>query len=96
MRLRSGEFVILAVLCDGELHGNGIMQAVFRKTDGGLMLRSSGLYRVLRGLANKGFVEPVRRPDARPGGSGERTYYRITPMGRQVVQDEADKRAKGE
>ena len=95
MRLKSDEFLILVVLCDGELHGNGIMQAVYRKTNGGLMLRSSGLFAVLRRLTNRGLIEPVKRPHEHPGGTGQRTFYRITPMGRQSVEAEADARARG-
>ena len=85
----------LAVLCDGELHGNGIMQAVYRKTNGGLMLRSTGLYGVLGRLTRRGFIEQVKRPSEKGEGTGVRTYYRITPLGRQLVQTEADVRARG-
>lgn len=95
MPVKTAEFAILAVLCDGELHSNGIMQAVYRKTSGGLILRSTSMLGVLRGLANKGLIEVVKKPHERSGGTGQRDYYKITPLGRQVVQVEADERAKG-
>ncbi len=94
MKLKSDEFLILAVLCDGELHGNGIMRAVFRMTKGGLMLRSAGLYGVLGRLANRGLLEQVKRPNEQAGGTGVRTYYLITPAGRRIVEEEADARSK--
>ncbi len=95
MSLKSAEFLILAALCDGELHSNGIQQAVYRKTDGGLVLRSTGLYGSVRKLSGQGLVETVKKPHDQPGGTGRRAYYRITELGSEVVQDEADVRAKG-
>jgi len=95
MKLKSDEFLILAVLREGELHGNGIMQAVYQMTNGGLMLRSAGLYGVLRGLTNKGLIEAVKRPSERPDRPGHRTYYQISVLGRKLVQAEADARANG-
>ena len=96
MQLKSDEFLILAVVCEGELHGNGIMQAVYRKTNGGLMLRSAGLYGVLGRLMRRGLIEQVKRPSEGGGGTGARTYYRITARGRSIVQSEAEERAKGD
>ena len=85
MQLKSDEFLILAVLCDGELHGNGIMKAVYRMTNGGLMLRSTGLYGVLGRLTRRGLIEQVKRPTELGEGTGVRTYYRITSSGKQLV-----------
>jgi len=93
--LRSDEFLILAVLSDGENHGNGIMQGVYRKTNGGLMLRSAGLYGVLRRLTNRNLIEQVKRPHEDPEKEGMRTYYKITSLGLQVVASEAQSRAMG-
>ncbi len=90
--LKSDEFVILAVLTDGELHGNEIMQAVYRKTGGGLIVRSSGLYRILNGLVIKKLIERIKKEPA-PGQTAGRTYYRITVLGKHVVSKEIDKRA---
>lgn len=95
MLLNSAEFLILAVLCEGELHDNGILQAVYRKTNGGLVLRSTGLYGSIRKLSVQGLVETVKKPHDQPGGPGRRAYYRITELGREVVQREADARAAG-
>ena len=95
MPLKPAEFVVLAVLCDGELHGSGIQQAVFRKTNGGLILRSTGLYGTLRVLTRQGFIDQIKKPHNQPDIVGDRTYYRITQLGRQIVQNEAEMRAKG-
>ncbi len=95
MPLKSDEFLILAVLCDGELHGNGIMQGVYRKTNGGLMLRSAGLYGVLRRLTNRGLIETLKKPHVQRDRAGMRAYYRITDLGRRVVESEAEERARG-
>jgi DNA-binding PadR family transcriptional regulator len=95
MQLKSAEFLILAVLCDGELHSNGIQQAVYRKTNGGLVLRSMGLFRSIRTLTNQGLIETVKKPVGHPGRTGQRAHYSITELGREVVQREADARAEG-
>jgi DNA-binding PadR family transcriptional regulator len=72
------------------------MQAVYRKTSGGLMLRSTSLYGILRGLENRGLIESKLKQEMHPGATRGRTYYEITHLGREVVQAEADVRAKGQ
>jgi DNA-binding PadR family transcriptional regulator len=95
VKLKSDEFLILAVLCDGDLHASGIMQAAYRISGGGLVLRAAGLHGVLRRLKNRGLIEAVEQRNPEPGAAGHRSYYRITSAGRQVVQMEAEDRAKG-
>lgn len=95
MKLKSDEFVILAVLTEGEQHGSEIMRGVYRLTNGGLVVRSSGLFSILHGLTNKGLIESFKRPQKPAGSIDNRTYYRITPLGHQTVQKEVEARASG-
>lgn len=95
MKLKSDEFVILAVLTEGEKHGSEIMQGVYRLTNGGLIVRSSGLHTILRGLTHKGLIEPIKKQSVQTGASTSRTYYRITALGFQIVQREAEEKADG-
>ncbi len=95
MKLKSDEFVILAVLTEGEQHGSEIMRGVYRLTKGGLVVRSSGLFSILHGLTNKGLIESCKRPQKPAGPIDNRTYYRITPLGHQTVQNEVEARVSG-
>ncbi len=95
MKLRTDEFLILAVLCDGEMHTSGLMQAAYRKSGGGLVLRSAGLHGVLRRLVNSGLIARVEKPNPESGGASQRSYYRITAAGLHLVQLEAEERARG-
>jgi DNA-binding PadR family transcriptional regulator len=95
MKLKPDEFVILAVLCEGEQHSSEIMQGVYRLTNGGLIVRSSELYSILHGLTNKALIEPIKRSHEQSGLAGGRTYYRITPLGCEIVQGEAEEKARG-
>lgn len=95
MRLKADEFVILAVLTEGDKHGSEIMQGVYRLTKGGLMVRASGLYSILHGLNNKGLIESVKKSQEPARSIDNRTYYRITQLGRLTVQKEAEEKASG-
>jgi len=95
MKLKADEFVILAVLSEGEKNSNEIMQGVYRLTSGGLIIRSSGLYAILHGLTNKNLVQLLKKPHEQSGSIGKRTYYRITPLGLRVFQKEVEGKAQG-
>jgi len=84
------EFHILLSLADGDRHGYAILQDVGERTGGQIVLRTGTLYTVIkRMLDGRWIVES----DARPSGEDDdrRRYYRLTPLGRQVVKTEAQR-----
>lgn len=85
--LNAVDFLVLAVLSDGECHGYGIVQEITARTDGKIKLRPGNLYRVLDRLMERGFVEPKTRKRA---GNGSRQYYGITQAGRRVTLEHID------
>jgi DNA-binding PadR family transcriptional regulator len=86
--LKPVEFLVLAILKDGPLHGYGIVQEMTARTDGRISPRPGDLYRVLYRLDQKGLLEP----DAEKARCKEerRTCYRITQLGRKVLVSEAE------
>ena len=83
--LKRIEFLILAVVRTGPLHGYGIVQEISRRTDGGVKVRAGSLYRVLDRLMRRGFLELSDGPPSHD----RRTDYRITPAGEAAVRAEA-------
>ena len=84
--LKRIEFLILAVVQTGPLHGYGIVQEISRRTDGGVEVRPGSLYRVLDRLMHRGFLELADSPDP---SDDRRTDYRITRAGEVAVRAEA-------
>src|SRR5215208_4824882 len=76
----------LLALADGEKHGYAIIKEIARRTDGGVRLSAGTLYTLVkRSLADGLIVESDERPD--PSLDDERRrYYRLTPLGRNVVE----------
>ncbi len=89
--LTSVVFEVLLALADGERHGYAIMQEVENRTGGAVQLRAGSLYRAVNRLLETGLVaESQQRPD--PERDDERRrYYRLTALGRQVAQAEAQR-----
>ncbi len=82
--LNSIDFLVLAVLTDGERHGYGIVKEITDRTDGRVKLRPGNLYRVVDRLMERGVVEA--RSKKAPDSTGEpRQHYGITRFGRKVV-----------
>src|SRR5579863_3169176 len=91
-------FHILLALAHEERHGYGIMLDVAEQTGRGFQMGPGTLYGCLKRMLAADLIEESgERPDPDLGpGSGEerRRYYRITPLGRQTVRDEAQRLAK--
>lgn len=82
------QFQILLALTDADRHGYGIILDVEARTAGAVRLGTGTLYTALKGLADDGLIaEPARRPAAAHDDE-RRRYYRLTPLGRAVVQAE--------
>jgi DNA-binding PadR family transcriptional regulator len=84
-------FQILVALADQDRHGYAIMQDVAARTDGAMKLSPGTLYGSIKRMLDEGLiVELDERPD--PDHDDERRrYYRLTRLGREVAQAEADR-----
>lgn len=86
-------FQILVALADQDRHGYAIMQDVAARTDGRMKLSPGTLYGSIKRMLDQGLiVELDERPD--PDHDDERRrYYRLTRLGREAAQAEADRLA---
>jgi DNA-binding PadR family transcriptional regulator len=86
-------FYILLSLADGEKHGYAIMQEVGSITNGQMTMGPGTLYgSIKRMLAMDLIEESDERPDPALDDQ-RRRYYRLTPLGRQVLSAEAQRLA---
>ena len=87
--LRPVEFEVLLVLARGDAHGYAIIKEAEERSGGSPRLETGTLYRALRRLASAGLVKPAERRPAPDRDDERRTYYAITPFGRQAAAAEA-------
>ena len=82
-------FHMLLELTEGERHGYALKRAILWNTEGKLNLGSGALYGSINKMLERGLIEESdERPDPHLDDE-RRRYYRITPLGRRVVQAEA-------
>ena len=82
-------FHMLLELTEGERHGYALKRGILSRTNGKLNLGSGALYgSINKMLEEELIVESDERPDSHLDDE-RRRYYRITPLGRRVVQAEA-------
>jgi DNA-binding PadR family transcriptional regulator len=79
-------FLILTALADGTQHGYGIMTDVTRISGGRVRLRAGTLYAALDRLLGEGIVAADREEIV---GGRLRRYYRLTPVGAELLAAEA-------
>jgi DNA-binding PadR family transcriptional regulator len=88
--LQPAVFQILIALADQDRHGYAIMQDVAARTDGRLKLSPGTLYGSIKRMLEDGLiVELDQRPS--PDDDERRRYYRLTRVGRETAQAEADR-----
>jgi DNA-binding PadR family transcriptional regulator len=75
---------ILLCLAGEPQHGYAIMQEVARQSNGHYKLGPGTLYDNLQKLMTQGLVEDAPRQSA--DDDPRRRYYRITPLGRRVLE----------
>jgi len=81
-------FHILLALADEERHGYAVMRDIEARTDGLVKVGPGMLYGSIKWLLRDGFIEePARR--ARAHDDERRRYYRLTPVGRELLRAEA-------
>jgi DNA-binding PadR family transcriptional regulator len=89
--VKTNWFHILLSLAAEEQHGYGIMQEVLDRTEGKLRLWPATLYGTLARLIDAGLiVESDERPAAELDDA-RRRYYKLTPLGRRVLDLESQR-----
>ena len=86
--LTPAAFHILVTLADGSRHGYAIMKEVAARTSGEVKLNPGTLYTTIKRLVDEGSVVEVNAP---PGDDERRRYYKITPHGRHLAQEELER-----
>ena len=82
---------ILLVLAGGENHGYAIMREVAEHTGGKMRLGPGSLYGTIKRMLADGWIEELdERPDPEIDDE-RRRYYRLTGLGRKLVQAEAER-----
>jgi len=84
-------FHILLSLAGGEQHGYGIMQEVLQRTDGKVRLWPATLYGSIKRLIEANLIEESDERPAPELDDARRRYYRVTRLGRQVLDAECDR-----
>lgn len=88
--LKTNWFHILLSLAAGEQHGYGIMQEVLERSNGKIRLWPATLYGSLKRLIEAGLIEESgERP--RESEDARRKYYRLTRLGRRVLDAESER-----
>ena len=91
LRLSPAAFHIMLVLADGENHGYAIMREVQEQTQGRMRLGPGSLYGTIKRMLADGWIEESdERPDPQLDDE-RRRYYRLTGVGRKLVQAEAER-----
>ncbi len=89
--LHNNWFHILLSLVGTEQHGYGIMQEVLQRTNGAVRIWPATLYGTLQRLITDGLIE---ESDQRPSADlddARRRYYRLTRLGRKVLELECER-----
>jgi DNA-binding PadR family transcriptional regulator len=89
--LKTQWFHIMLVLAAGEQHGYGIMQAVLERTSGKVHLWPATLYGSIKRLIEADLIEESDERPARELDDARRRYYRLTRLGRRVLNAECER-----
>jgi len=89
--LKTQWFHIMLALAGEDQHGYGIMQEVLERTGGKVRLWPATLYGTIKRLIEADLIEESdRRPDSE-FDDARRRYYRLTALGRQVLDAECER-----
>jgi len=89
--LKPNWFHILLSLADREQHGYGIMNEVLDRTGGKLRLWPATLYGTIRKLIEEDLIEESGERPLPGEDDARRRYYRLTGLGRRVVEAETQR-----
>ncbi|MGH9593527.1 MAG: PadR family transcriptional regulator [Bryobacteraceae bacterium] len=84
-------FHILLSLVGGEQHGYGIMRDVSNRTAGRVRLWPATLYGSIKRLIETDLIEKSEERPAPELDDARRHYYRLTSLGRQVLDAECSR-----
>jgi DNA-binding PadR family transcriptional regulator len=85
-------FHVMLAMLDGAGHGYGIMREVERLTDGEVQLGPATLYRSIQKMVADGLIEELPAEHG-PEADERRRVYALTPFGRRVAREEAERLA---
>jgi DNA-binding PadR family transcriptional regulator len=88
--LTPAAFQVLLALACGHAHGYAVMQFVEEVTGGAVKLGPGTLYRTIARLLADGLVEETGSDDPDAPHDARRRYYRLTALGRQAAESEAE------
>lgn len=86
--LKTQWFHIMLSLAGGEQHGYGIMQDVLDRTMGKVRLWPATLYGSIKRLMEADLIEESDRRPAPEEDDARRRYYRLTALGKRVLDAE--------
>jgi DNA-binding PadR family transcriptional regulator len=89
--LKTQWFHIMLSLAGEEQHGYGIMQEVLQRTTGKVRLWPATLYGSIKRLIEAGLIEESTARPAPEFDDARRRYYRLTPLGRDVLNAECER-----
>jgi DNA-binding PadR family transcriptional regulator len=89
--LHNNWFHILVSLVGSEQHGYGIMQEVLERTNGAVRIWPATLYGTLQRLISDGLIEESDERPAVELDDARRRYYRLTRLGRKVLELECER-----
>jgi DNA-binding PadR family transcriptional regulator len=89
--LKTNWFHILLSLASGEQHGYGIMQDVLNRSAGKVRLWPATLYGSIKRLIEADLIEESDERPAPKLDDARRRYYRLTPLGRRVLEGECER-----
>lgn len=89
--LKGNWFHILVSLVEGERHGYAIMNDVLERSDGKVRLWPATLYGSLKRLIEDGLISESGERPAPEFDDARRRYYRLTPLGQQVLDLESER-----
>jgi DNA-binding PadR family transcriptional regulator len=89
--LKAHWFHMMLSLAGGEQHGYGIMQEVLNRTTGKVHLWPATLYGSIKRLIEAELIEESEERPAPELDDARRRYYRLTPLGRRVLDAECER-----
>jgi DNA-binding PadR family transcriptional regulator len=89
--LKTQWFHIMLSLAAGEQHGYGIMQEVFERTGGKVRLWPAAVYGSIKQLIEAGLIQESAERPAPELDDARRRYYRLTDLGRSVLDAERER-----
>ena len=89
--LHNNWFHILLSLVGADQHGYGIMQEVLERTNGTVRLWPATLYGSLKRLISDGLIEESDERPVAELDDARRRYYRLTGLGRTVLDLEFER-----